>query len=493
VLRPQFLTKGTNDLVLAGLVGAGIGLLTPIAVEQATSGKSFWLALAPFLLPVLLLMAMRPVIGAAAFIGFSFVNPALLPPLLEVGPLSLRYVDGVFSLLICMLIARSVIGGRFAISAEVRKLFVPLVVFLLYIGLSLTFVYISAPNSLSASIASYMRLLLTASIAPVLCVTVRDKWDVQFFNSTLIVFSMATVAVGVRLVWAEGAEAFAVRSGGLIGIGPLGLVAGLLILYAFIKRDGSPWSLVWILSLTVGLLGLYLAKTVSAAIAVGVTGTVYFASMRSRRFSPLRWAVAGTVMMTAAVLAVWSARQSDVSGVGDVSSGSFAERMMIGYAGLQLFLDNPLMGVGWQASTAETVIGSRALTVALMENFRRLPTHYFAQPPTSLHNMYIQFLAELGVIGFVLFIWVCFRTGKSVARILKNIPAESPYKGYAQFYALGLIYLLIWWNNSTLFGGQVETILAFTFLALLANLAQFERQRVEALPEISTEIYKFLR
>ena len=95
--------------------------------------------------------------------------------------------------------------------------------------------------------------------------------------------------------------------------------------------------------------------------------------------------------------------------------------------------------------------------------------------------MYIQFLAELGVIGFALFVWVCFRTGKSVARIVKNIPADSPYRVWAQFYALGLIYLLVWWNNSTLFGGQIETILAFTFLAVLVNMAQLERQRVEQL------------
>jgi len=96
--------------------------------------------------------------------------------------------------------------------------------------------------------------------------------------------------------------------------------------------------------------------------------------------------------------------------------------------------------------------------------------------------MYIQFLAELGLVGFALFVWVCFRTGKSVAQIVKNIAVESPYRVWAQFYALGIIYLLIWWNNSTLFGGQIETILAFTFLAVLVNMAQLERQRVEQLP-----------
>lgn len=484
----HFLTRETNLIVLFGLSGIAIAWFTQNALDQATGSKSFWLALAPLMVPVLLLMAMRPVIGAAAFIGFGFVNPSSLPPLVEVGELSLRFVDGVFCLFIGMVLARSVIGRRAAILTELRELFAPLLLFLLYIGLSLVVVRVSAPNFLGASLASYLRLLVTASFAPVLCVTLRDKWDVQFFNKTLVFSSIATVAVGALLVWAGGAEALEARSGGVIGVGPLGLVSGLLVLYALIDRDRNPWSMVWIFSLAVGLLGLYLAKTVSAAFAVAVTATVYFASMRSRRFDLLRWAVVGTIMMTAAAFAIWTVRQSDVSGVGDVSSGSFAHRLMIGYAGLQVFLDNPLIGVGWQASTSEAVIGTHALTAVLMENFSHLPTHYFSQPPTSLHNMYLQFLAELGVIGFALFVWVCFQTGKSVARIVKNIPAESPYRVWAQFYALGLIYLLIWWNNSALFGGQIETILAFTFLAVLANVAQLERQRVGQLPVINRKI-----
>jgi hypothetical protein len=47
---------------------------------------------------------------------------------------------------------------------------------------------------------------------------------------------------------------------------------------------------------------------------------------------------------------------------------------------------------------------------------------------------------------------------------------------------LGLLYLLIWWNNSTLFGGQIETILAFTFVAGLASVARLERQRADESP-----------
>ena len=488
-MHQQFLTRETNALVLAGLVGTGIGLLTPIAVEQVTSGKNLWLALAPFIVPVLLLMALRPVLGAAAFIGFGFVNPSSLSPLIEVGPLSLRYIDGVFCLFIGMVLARSVIGRRAAIVTEVRELFTPLLLFLLYIGLSVVLVRISAPDFIGASMASYMRLLLTAAFVPVLCVALRDEWDIQFFNKSLILFSMATVTVGAALVWTRGAEALAARSGGVIGIGPLGLVSGLLVLYALVERDGNRRLPAWIFSLAAGLLGLYLAKTATPALAVAVAATVYFASMRSRRFDLLRWAVVGTIVLTAAALAILSFRQGDVSGFASLSGGSFAERLMIAYTGISIFLDNPLIGVGWQASTAEVVIGSPAAIASVRDKFPQLvPENLFFTSPTTLHNMYIQFLAELGIIGFALFVWVCLRSGRKVARIVRSIPAESPFKVWAQFYALGLIYLLVWWNNSALFGGQIEALLAFTFLALLVNVAQLERKRVEQLPVINRKI-----
>jgi hypothetical protein len=471
-----------NVTIVFGLVGIAIGLLAAITVEQTMSGKTPWLALAPVMVPVLFFMVLRPVFGAAAVIGFGFVNPSLLPPLIEVGPLSLRYVDGVFCLFVGVVLARNIIGRRPPIFAEICELFTPMLIFLLYIGVSVVLVRISAPSFVGASMASYMRLLLTASFVPVLCLTLRDKWDIQFFDKALILFSIATVIVGAGLVWAGGGEALAARSGGVIGVGPLGLVSGLLILNAVVVRGGSRQSMGWVFLLVLGILGLYMAKTASAAFAVAVTATVYFASMRSRQFNPLRWVAIGTMVMTVTALAIFSLRQNDVSAFANLSGGSFAERMMIAYAGLWMFLDNPLIGVGWQASTSPAILTSPALVTAVTDRFSHLHSDaFFVTPVTSLHNMYIQFLAELGMIGFVLFVWSSFRTGKRVARIVKNTPAESPHRRRVQFYALGLIYLLIWWNNSTLFGGQIETMLAFTFLALMVNVAQLERERVQQL------------
>jgi O-antigen ligase len=492
----HFLTKETKPMVLFGLFGIAIGWLTQTAVEQATSGKNFLLALAPLMAPVLLIMIMRPVVGAVAVVGFAFVNPSLLPPLLEIGELSLRYFDVAFGSLICMIFARMAIRRRITISTEFRQLFAPVLLFLLYIGISLVVVRLSTPEFFAASVAAYIRLILTASFAVVLHLALKDSWDMHFFHKTLIIFAAAAVGIGAwlaRTSFGPGdTEVLAGRAGGILGTGSLGLVSGLLLLYAVIKKDDkSCHSAQWMFSLLLGLLGLFLAKSAVSIFAAAGAVTVGLATMRSRRCrfpGLLRGVAVGTLMTVAAALAVWNVRNEDLSGIGDVSGGSFAERIMIGYAGIRVFLDNPLVGVGWQASTAEAVIGSHALKAVLMEKFDQLPAHYFLKPPTSLHNMYIQFLAELGIIGFILFIWVCCRMGKCVAAVMQKMPVESPYRTWTKFDILALIFLLIWWNGNPLFGGQTEWILAMTLVALLGTAPELERKRVKQLNSHKLEV-----
>jgi len=150
---------------------------------------------------------------------------------------------------------------------------------------------------------------------------------------------------------------------------------------------------------------------------------------------------------------------------------------MIAYGALQIFLSHPLFGVGWQASSTKAIIGDPTLNEMLMQAFPELPTHYFPlERPTSLHNLYLQLLVELGIVGFSLFIYGVVRVGIAIANILKQIPYQSSYRQLVLFNAIGLVYLLIWWNTNPLFGGQTESILAITFLSFLAALWRLQRQ-----------------
>jgi hypothetical protein len=469
-------------LLLAATAGWSIG----VAVEQDIGDSDFWLLLPAVVAPALLLAAMRPVFSGILVLSFAFVNPAMLPPLSELGEISLRYIDVAFGVLVFMVWSRMVVGRHLMVLEEFKKLFVPLLPFLLYIGVSLALVRISTLPLFAVSLASYLRLMLTAAFALILHLALYDSRDMSTFNKALLILCVVALGVGIWQAW-SGLESGEVdtltgRFGGSLNVNTFGLISGLLVLYAFLKRDVKCLSVWWLAPLASGLFGLFLSKSASSILATAGAVSVYMSAMRPRRSKGsyfFRWVATSISMVAASVLAIWIWRQDEVLGLFDTSSGSFAQRLMIAYAGLKIFLEHPLIGVGWQASAAEMIISAPTLNMVLMQSFGELPTHYFfLDKPTSLHNMYIQFFAELGIIGFALFIHGCFRMGKVVKTLVNNIPADSPYKLWAQFYALGLVFLLIWWNTNPLFGGQTESILAFTFLAALAAVARLERQRI---------------
>ena len=481
----MYTLQKASAIASGAIVAWTVWLITVRFVEHGSGEADVLILLAFVGVAALLLTATRPVLAAIAVIGFAFVNPSLLSPFAELGELSFRYVDILCVMLTLGVLTQIAIKEPIPVSREFRRLFIPLCPFFLYVGASLIEVSVTYPYILPFSSASFLRLILTAGFTLLMYLSIKNSDDMKLLHSVLIVFSVASVAISAWEGWSgvgtDEADVMG-RFGGLLGINSLGLVSGLLVLYGFIKHGSRFPPRRGIALLILGLFGLFLSKSVSSVLATAGSVTVYRAAVRfGRRGTPsvFRWITIGALTTIMLALVVWILRQGDAMKFIDFSGGSFAQRLMIADAGLQIFLNHPLLGVGWHASATEAVIGSPTLNAVLMQRFLNLPTHYFfLERPTSLHNMYIQFLAELGILGFVFFVHGSFLVGKAVKTILKNIPAESPYKLWAQFYAFGLVFLLIWWNTNPLFGGQTETMLAFTFLAALAAVARLERQRI---------------
>jgi len=83
---------------------------------------------------------------------------------------------------------------------------------------------------------------------------------------------------------------------------------------------------------------------------------------------------------------------------------SYVQRTMLVYYGWRVFLDHPLAGAGWQASSDAYVYGP--LLPALHEKFPDTPQPAFPSPehPYGVQNAYVQALSDLGVVGLVLFL-----------------------------------------------------------------------------------------
>src|SRR5262245_8786761 len=300
-------------------------------VEEKDSMLDFSMYVVLGSLGVLLLLGMviRPIFAAVAVVSFAFVSPYALPIPLEAGALHFRCIDIVSGILTCIVLMQFAVQRDITVLQEFRAFYVPLLPFLLYIGISLANVGFTQPNILNTSLASYIRLISTALLAPLLYLSVRNKNDLRILHTALILFGIASV-LGSALEgqYTQGVDAIALNSerisGSFLSINTFGLVSGLLVVYALIKGDGQFRTLYRVIPLACGLMGLFLAKSASSVLATAGASALYLSLMRARSGSTvkwLRWSVVGTALLVVTVLAIRTWRQNDtigVSNIGDV-------------------------------------------------------------------------------------------------------------------------------------------------------------------------------
>ena len=467
------LRRAVGWLIVIGGIGS-IGLIVAMGrfLELSALG----------ILTALLLFAVRPVLGAVSVLSFAFINPSLLPSLMEIGPFTFRFADGIMILLTTAIFLRLAVQHHRPIEQEWWTTFNPLFPFLAYVGMSLGLVWLYVPDVFEISLASYARLLVTVLLGFLIYMSLNTEKDVRLFTRFIVIFAVTSLLVGTWEALASPQKEVVVsgRYGGLLGTNTFGLVAGLLVVWAVIVRTNGGPTLPWVIPLVAGLWGLFLSKSASSTLAT-IGALFFWIAFRRREVMqslwPLQLALGLLVGIALAVWGLWLLRPNDFVGLMSLSGGSWAQRVMIAYGALQIFLSHPLFGVGWQASGTNAFIGDPTLNEVLMQAFSKLPKHYFfLERPNSLHNMYLQLLADLGIIGFALFVYGIIGVGKKVADILRMVPTHSPFRRLALFSAMGLVYLLIWWNTNPLYGGQTESLLAVTFLSLLAALWRLNKQ-----------------
>lgn len=145
---------------------------------------------------------------------------------------------------------------------------------------------------------------------------------------------------------------------------------------------------------------------------------------------------------------------------------TYAQRTLMYYIGLRIFEAHPLLGAGWQSSR-ETHVYSPFLAAA-HRRFPGQPAQAFPSPAHTwaIDDAYIQSLAELGLVGTALFLWVLV-TGVwlGVVRALRG-PADD-----ARVALLGLLWLLVAmgiWCGQGLVAGIAFEALAWFGIGLIA-------------------------
>jgi O-antigen ligase len=251
----------------------------------------------------------------------------------------------------------------------------------------------------------------------------RRAEDVTIVLGALVVWG--AVATSVALAQFFGLDVFGAWNAGwrqpsflghhdlaaLSAIGTSLAAAGIVV-----ARRRMPAASLFVAAVVAGMLGLIVAGSVAAAGGLAV-GVVVLALVARARFSPSprRLLALGALVVVVAggVAAVRGDALEDFlrfMGVrGDeppVGVETYAQRTVLAYIGLRIFEDHPILGVGWQRSGRPD-----AFEPYLDDARRRFPDVVDLAFPApgrewGVQNLYIQMLADAGVIGFVLLLVV---------------------------------------------------------------------------------------
>jgi hypothetical protein len=152
---------------------------------------------------------------------------------------------------------------------------------------------------------------------------------------------------------------------------------------------------------------------------------------------------------------------------------TYAHRTLLGYIGLRIFLDHPVLGVGWEGS-AEPGTFVRYLPAA----HRRFPT----EPPLAfpsptrrygVQDLYVQALADMGVVGFA-FLMALFGSGL----LLAGRAAVARVTSSAALVGVAWICLLLWlWTAEGLVAGIPLDALTWIAFGLAAAAAAWRAAR----------------
>ena len=295
--------------------------------------------------------------------------------------------------------------------------------------------YALAPHAVSVAKFAWYAALLPAAI-----LVVRSTREAVPLLRMLVAWSVAATAWGLlqflgvvsefegkrpgqREPSFVGIHDFAALSGAALVVGAVGVALG----------DGRPAGRRWsYAALATGALGVVLSGAMTAviglwlALAAVLLGAGAVRALQARRAVALAVVVLLVAAGTAAMRAETIERFAEFLGIRDrveqTGVESYAHRTLLAYIGARIWLDRPITGVGWQASSEEWAYGP------FLEDARRRfpnePEQAFPAPdrPWGIQLLYLQVAADLGVAGVVLLVGFAAAAIAAGVRNLRTAP-----------------------------------------------------------------------
>jgi hypothetical protein len=312
------------------------------------------------------------------------------------------------------------------------------------------------PYDWQARMVSALKFCEYAALALAVPMLVRGRLEARVFFRALVGWSVVATTVGlfqfIGVVSEFQGKRPAQREPSLLGIHDFAALSGgalALGVVAVALRETGLLGRAWIvLAFCAGGLGIVLSGALTAVIgmwlALGVAGLVGY----RRRLLPHRIAALFAVVGLAVTLGTAGMRGTALRDFAaflgihrNATPGaveSYAQRTVLGYIGLKIFLTEPVTGVGYQGSNDEWAYGPQL--AAAHRRYPDQPDDAFPSPqhPWGVQSLYVETLADLGVIGLAALI-ALFTAALAIG--LRGASSPLPLVGVAWLLVAGGVWI----------------------------------------------------
>ena len=471
VSRPRLASGLRSHRAAVGLVAlvAAIGVLGIGVLVNSARGTSplLWLMAGPALAAVVFIVTRGPLWCLAGLIIIDVLG-LYENSLVAVGSLQLRSIDVFWVGLVGWMV---VVRAREGIQPGRNVGQQALAFLILALAISLFPVAVRTPGLVSDAAVGWIRLVQTFSLVWLLPYGVRRLKDAEFALGVVIFASAAEIVRAVINAFATGVVGARLEAGN--SANTEGLLAALLVVAALHapipRKPGTRAAL-----LIIGLVGLLMARSLGATAAVvatlGIFGLRRPTEGGERSRASLLMPVRVILLVVAGVILASTFRAENLPSSNQFARSTTAHRAVLASAGLDLFVNHPIIGVGWQQSplliTSPAVISQVTRTFGDQINPEFIPKQ---GSPLSVHNLYVQVLAEGGLLAFVsllAFMFACVGGIRAALRAFRATPGYQTVRACAVL----LFVIVVWWNDNALYGAQPETVIAATLIGVIASM-----------------------
>jgi len=347
---------------------------------------------------------------------------------------------------VLVLLALSLSLSRMTVS-EIQAIFrAGFPIFLFLSGLLLVFWY-SGLSAMDAELAhkDIIRLITKLALIAVLCVSVRSRSDLGIIIYTLIV-STAVSAGFTMIEYFRGSPVFDIQlheetlatwdgvfrsSGASKEVPPMAasmMLAGVAIAAILLVRSRQN-RLFLAAVVLMGLAAIAMTVTRSAMMSCGVILVCMLFYFRNDPVFP--WLVRATsVAVVLVALALPASIVSKFTAVSNTTEDTtVARRLAYQIIGFDLIRQHPLFGVGAGNYIVHYAQDSYRYTSGRGEEAR------------PLHNNYLQYAAETGIVGFSAFMGLIFTTGLALLSAVRR--ASGSVRDYSEAILFAYIAMLL--------------------------------------------------